>query len=515
MRNQKLHIFGLNGNAHTAPMDTMVAYWAAMGAGGTGFIAGLHLNKSESVVCCPSATLQSRDGESMDVLDLTDEQIRRYDAGAAFQSIVLDADYQPTGDMGKNHPWKGNPKKGDHLYHPRLVEVLRMFGRRTHLLLMMQADQGEQAANTLVEQTLKDLQSFGLAQRVTIIAPEALCSKIREKSTGTPLALIAPSDQSIEKSIQACKPVKADYLFASIESVIDQTGTLTDMLLPVKLLLSSAKTPVAPTPGQLAEMMGLNALAGLCFRSVESCLEMVTPPAQVLADNFEGTAIDRTIWTCGYSHQNQDTQISQCDGLTIEIKQGGSYSGGAAVTLLPIHGRFDARVDFHVAHPHQGTTFEMAAIGIDPGYFHIDNTDLNSRTVNLTFDVHGAPPYASSERDEDDGFRLGWNNGYNLTKVDADWTAASVNMYNKYSRDVGNGAVDNPTGTLRLVRSGSVFNAYCKDKYNDEWVCTGSELIPNLGPDIHLRLAAKHWNKGGKQAPHNQVTFFNFRVFQF
>lgn len=514
MRNQKIHIYGLHGSSHTAPMDTMVAYWAAMGAGGTGFVAGLHLNKSGSVVCCPSANLQRQDGESMAVRDLSDDQVRMYDAGAAFQSTVLDADYQPTGVTGRNYPWTGNPEKGDHLYHPRLTEVLRMFGRRTRLLLMMQADQGEQAAHTLVEQTLKDLQSFGLAERVTIIAPKVLCSKIHEQSAGTPLALIAPSDESIEKRIEECKSVRADYLFAPIESVIDQTGAMRDML-PIRLLLSSDKTPMAPTPGQLADMMRLNALAGLCFRSVASCVEMVTPPAQVLADNFDGNTIDRTIWTCGYSHQNQDTQISQCDGLTIKIKQGGSYSGGAAVTLLPIHGRFDARVDFHVAHPHQGTTFELAATGIDPGYFHIDNTDLNSRTVNLTFDVHGAPPYASSERDEDDGFRLGWNNGYNLTKFDAGWAASSVNMYNKYSRDVGNGAGDNPKGTLRLVRSGSVFNAYCKDKYNNEWVCTGSELIPNLGPDIHLRLAAKHWNKGGKQAPHNQVTFFNFRVFQF
>jgi hypothetical protein len=242
---------------------------------------------------------------------------------------------------------------------------------------------------------------------------------------------------------------------------------------------------------------------------------MVTPSAQVLADTFDGTTIDRSIWTCGYSHQNQDTQISLCNGLTITIKEGGSYSGGAAVTLLPVHGRFDARVDFHVANPHQGTTFEMAAIGIDPGYFHIDNSDLNSRNVNLTFDVHGAPPYASSERDENDGFRLGWNNGYNLTKFDSNWEAASVNMYNKYSRDVGNGASDNPAGTLRLVRNGSVFNAYSKDKYNKAWVCTGSELVSNLGPDIHLRLAAKHWNKGGRSAPHNQVTFTNFRLLQF
>ena len=88
-------------------------------------------------------------------------------------------------------------------------------------------------------------------------------------------------------------------------------------------------------------------------------------------------------------------------------------------------------------------------------------------------------------------------------------------MYNKYSRDVGNGDPDNPTGTLRLVRNGAVFNAYSKDKYNDAWVLSGSELIPNLGPDIHLRLAAKHWNKGGREAPGNQITFTNFQLYQF
>lgn len=514
MRNQELEVFGLHGSSHTCPKDTMVAYWAAMGAGAAGFVAGLHLNRSGSAVCCPSSNLPTRAGESVAVIDMSDAQLRDYDAGATFQSNVLDADYQPTGETGSNYPWIGNPKKDDHLYHPQLTEVLQMFGRRTRLLLMMQENQGEQAADTLVEQTLKDLHSFGLAERVTIIAPKARCSKIRKQSPQTPIALMAPSEEDLVQSIAACKAVKAEYLFAPMELVIRQTGSLKDTL-PVKLLLASNGASMAPKPNQLADVVGTYHFAGLCFESVESCVEMVTAPAKVLADNFTGTTIDRDVWTCGYSHQNQDTQISQCDGLTIEIKKGGSYSGAAAVTLLPIHGRFDAQVDFNVAHPHQGTTFEMAAIGIDPGYFHIDNTDLNSRTVNLTFDVHGAPPYASSERDENDGFRIGWNNGYNLTKFDADWSASSVNMYNKYSRDVGNGAGDNPKGTLRLVRNGSVFNAYSKDKYNQEWVCTGSTLIPNLGPDIHLRLAAKHWNKSGKQAPYNQVTFSNFRVFQF
>jgi len=485
-----------------------------MGAGGAGFVAGLHLTKSGTAVCCPSATLTKPGAEPLAVLELSDEELQAFDAGACFQSTVLDADYQPTGETGTNYPWAEIPKKGPHLYHPKLSEVLQMFGRRTGIFLKLQEDQGAAAANALVEQTLKDLQRFGLTGRVTIIAPKSLGARIRQQSPEASLALAAPADQSLQQSIADCKSLQAEYLFATLEAVSGQVGALTDMR-PVKLLLTSAQAPMAPPPRQLAGLADLDCLAGLCFRSVESCVEMVTPPAQVLADGFAGTTIDQSIWACGYSHQNQDTQISQNDGLTITIQQGGCYSGGAAVTLLPIHGRFDAQVDFHVAHPHQGTTFEMAAISIDPGYFHIDNSNLNSRTVNLTFDVHGAAPYASSERDENDGFRIGWNNGFNLTKFDADWSASSVNMYNKYSRDVGNGAIDNPSGILRLVRNGAMFNAYSRDKYNQAWVCTGSELIPNLGPDIHLRLAAKHWNKGGEVAPHNQIIFTNFRLFQF
>jgi len=156
----------------------------------------------------------------------------------------------------------------------------------------------------------------------------------------------------------------------------------------------------------------------------------------------------------------------------------------------------------------------MAAICIDPGYHHMNNADLDTRSVNLTFDVHGAPPYASSERDEDDGFRCGWNNGFNLTKVDPDWVAASVNMYNKYGRDVGNGAADNPDGSLRLIRNGPVFSTYYRDKYNSAWVCSGTMLVQNMAADAYIRLAAKHWEKGGTP-PANSVRFYRFKLYQF
>lgn len=167
--------------------------------------------------------------------------------------------------------------------------------------------------------------------------------------------------------------------------------------------------------------------------------------------------------------------------------------------------------------PEQGTTFELAAIQVDPGYHNTDNTKINRDNANLTFDVHGAPPYASSERDEDDGFRIGWNNGPAVLRIvegEHGSETQSVNAYNKYSRDVGDGSKDNPEGRLRLVRRGEVFNAYYTDKHNRQWVLSGSASTPTLCQDVYLRLGAKHWPKGGRVPPANRITFRQFRLYQ-
>jgi len=123
----------------------------------------------------------------------------------------------------------------------------------------------------------------------------------------------------------------------------------------------------------------------------------------IASDAFAGTKINNDLWVLGHSRPNNESSIEVNDGLHIKI-EGKEYSGAAAFTAFSIHGGFDARMSFEVANPNQGTTFELAALHIDAGY----------QQPNLTFDVHGAPPYASSERDEDDGFRIGWNNGPGL-----------------------------------------------------------------------------------------------------
>lgn len=515
MRQLNLPIYGLHGESHSVPMDTLVSYWAALGEGAEGIAAGLQMTGDGCLVCCPGDLLTEKDSVLYRVSCITAKELRNFDAGASFRSTVLDQENQPTGEIGKDTPWAGNPKMKDkpHLCYPYLIEVLQLFGRRTKLMFIIRDDVSTQHSEAIAQYALDNLRSFGLEQRVTIVAPDHVCSCIYKQSPQTVTALMADPSKSVTKNLEETLQTGASYLYIDMEALGE--SVLEDMPENVKLLLTSKTMPYAPTLAAYSKALEYKNVHALVMRSVDRTRKLGEPPAKVLADDFAGNEINRDIWACGYSHCNTDTILSQDNGFIITIKEGGSYSGGAAVTLLPVLGDFDAQVNVHVASPHQGTTLEMSAIGIDPGYFHTDNTNLNSRTVNLTFDVHGAPPYASCERDEDDGFRIGWNNGYNLTRVNSDWIADSVNMYNKYGRDVGNGATDNPLCMLRLHRCGAVFNSYYKDKYNNEWVCSGSALVPNLSADVHIRLGAKHWGKNGETPPPNQIIYTHFRLYQY
>lgn len=515
MKQLNLPVYGLHGESHTAPMDTIVSYWTALGEGADGIAAGLQMTGDGSLVCCPSDLLTGIDGVSYRVSCITTKDLRDFDAGAPFRSTVLDQENQPTGETGKDTPWAGNPEAKDkpHLYYPYFNEILQLFGRRTKMMFIIRDEVSNQHSEVIAQSALDKLRTFGLEQRVTIVALDHVCSYIHQQSPLTATALMADPSKSMAQNLEDTLQAEASYLYTDIEALDE--GIFANMSENVKLLLTSKTMPYAPTPAAYSKALEHKNVNALVMRSVDRTRKLGETPAEVLVDDFTGTEINRDIWACGYSHCNTDTTLSQDNGFAINIKEGGSYSGGAAVTLLPILGDFDAYVNVHVASPNQGTTLEMAAIGIDPGHFHIDNTDLNSRTVNLTFDVHGAPPYASCERDQNDGFRIGWNNGYNLTRVNSEWIADSVNMYNKYGRDVGNGAMDNLSCMLRLRRCGAVFNSYYKDMYNKEWVCSGSALVPNLSADVHIRLGAKHWNKQGEKPPSNQVIYTDFKLYQY
>jgi len=517
-----LPIYAVGGESLCAPRDTLVGYWAALGAGANGLAITVRLTSDGKVVCADQDSLKATCGVRKAISSTTCARLRELDAGKTFRSIVLDRDGKPTGVKGDDRPWTAASRRPA-LYHPTLEEVLRLFSRRTELVITFPTDCHGSTLKRLVERTLTLLDRFGVFGSCILVCGAEACGYVRIKAARERVYLTGKGMVSPVAGIRAAESARVGGLLLDPGVISRQVGShlrLDDEFISawvkarkVGILFTSPRMPRRHAKSCLDAIAELPRVTGVIADRVEHMRELMTPAALMLRDRFTGSRIDRNVWSAGYSHANRETTVKQKNGLVIDIREGGSYSGAAAVTVIPVHGRFDAQVAFTVSNPHQGTTFEMAAIGIDPGYFRTDNRGLNSRRVNLTFDVHGAAPYASSERDEDDGFRAGWNNGFNLTRVGDDWKASSVNMYNKYTRDVGYGGCDSKKGHLRLVRNGPVFNTYYKDQSNPAWVCSGSVLVPNLADDVFIRLAAKHWNKVDP-APGNKVVFKDFRFYQ-
>lgn len=225
-------------------------------------------------------------------------------------------------------------------------------------------------------------------------------------------------------------------------------------------------------------------------------------------------------WVFGYSNPLPESFIhfgtTSDPGFVIDLPQGYGYSGGGGVLRMPLVTAFDARVQFQAESIGPGLAFELAGITIDPprGTL-IDHHDTSEdKYRSLVFDVHGAPPYVSSECDEGDGFRISWNMASNATYF-IDQQPASMNMYNRYGDDVDDAQRSPPiAGELRLVRQGDFWASYVRSTTDAPWRCTGTLHFPGLPPRIYLRLGAKHWPKlADVGASANRVRFTQFSVY--
>ena len=230
------------------------------------------------------------------------------------------------------------------------------------------------------------------------------------------------------------------------------------------------------------------------------------------ADAFAGQNLDQR-WTGGHYNKSREGRIWVDDGLHIAFDAGNQYASAGVVTRAPIEGDFDARVRFEVANPAQGTTFELAAISVDPprrSALSQDEADEFSRS--RVYDVHGVPPYVSSEFDEGDGWRIGWNRSSAQSRPGAEGTLIADNHFNRYGIDSGPKPAGAAQGWLRLLREGTAFRSFRLDD-QARWQSTGDVPAMNLPHGIFLRLAAKHWPKGGLPgAPANHVRFFEFAL---
>ncbi len=512
----KLDLWALGGDSISAPEDTIPAYWGALAEGAKGIITTVQLSKDNTIVCCQRKTLLETCNDPRSIADLNYDEIATLDAGSTFKSTLLDKEFQPE-SQGTDFPWIAK-RKNQQLVHPALEEVLLLFSKRTKLIITI-----DSAIESKIELLLKILEE--LLATYTPIASIVLAGdvntiiKAQELNFNVEYSLICQKDLSYHLS--KANEISCAYIQADVDLVLSPSGTIlvTDINdYVIGLILSSTQLPQTFTPKLLDNIKSLSTthiIKGIICRALHVTQRYLYPAAQTVSDDFSGSKVNQKRWAYGYSHVSRDATISQNNALIISLTDGDEYAGAAALAINSVVGNFNVMIDFEVASPGQGTTFELAVIQIDPGYHNMNNENLSRRKVNLTFDVHGAPPYASSECDEGDGFRIGWNNGPALASFDNKFNASSSNLYNKYGRDVGTGAQANSTGRLKLTRNGSLFSAHYQDQFNSSWVLSGISSVPTLCNEVFIRLAAKHWPKRGNSPPPNTVTFRHYRLKQF
>lgn len=231
-------------------------------------------------------------------------------------------------------------------------------------------------------------------------------------------------------------------------------------------------------------------------------------------DAFQGPQLHER-WAGGHYNRSREGRIWLDGGLHIAFEQGRQYASAGVVTREPIEGDFDAHVRFEVENPVLGTTFELAAITVDPPrHSALSQDDADEFSRSRVYDVHGVPPYVSSEFDEADGWRIGWNRSSAQARPGAEGTLIADNHFNRYGNNAGPKPSGHAQGWLRLLREGTGFRSFRRDEQG-RWQPTGAVSAMNLPHAVFLRLAAKHWLKTGlAAAPANHVRFADFALHQ-
>ena len=221
-------------------------------------------------------------------------------------------------------------------------------------------------------------------------------------------------------------------------------------------------------------------------------------------------------WVGGHLNTSTECLLTVSNGVRITVDAGTEYASAGVVTRHAVAGDFAADVAFSVSNPSPGSTLELAAVTVAPPALSVLAPKVR-RDCALVFNVHGEPPYVSSEFDEDDGWRIGWNEREPVYRFDAFGFPTAVSSHNRYG-DNSLKPTGATTGWLRLVREGGThWSAWRRGTEQHPWVLVEARdmAAPSLAQAVYLRLVAKHWVKGSEHltiAPANQIVFQSFAL---
>lgn len=241
------------------------------------------------------------------------------------------------------------------------------------------------------------------------------------------------------------------------------------------------------------------------------------------SEKWEGKEINTNHWVGGISsghhamrpmleiaEYNEATfcaSVNVDNGLHVNVVEGVTYASAGIVSKFSLGERFELEVDFIFDNPQIANMMVLSVINQEvwERYYHHMGVQHN-RTVqrqNHVFDSHGAAPFVSMEREEQDGFRI---MKYTSNAGIYEWYG------NYYLCDVGNGK--STKGKLKLERRGRFFSGYYIDENNNQWIGVGTLENNSMNKRVYLRLAAKHYPKNDAPNPLKSlnVTYSNLTI---
>lgn len=498
------------GRLH-APENTRIALLSGYTAGADVLEMDAQLTRDGRLVVSHDGTIDRLTGQKGKLIDMDWADLRKLYFGATFQPQDVEAFRYPARlelfpellDLLPRHVWK-------------LIEL-----KHDSSLTTGRRDE-------FVQKAVEAVLHFGPASRVVFYSKDP--DNLRLAHQLAPQIPCAAFDweQTPEMQIELALKLEAQGLVTKLEDVLTPQGQLTDMGQELERLHASGRLPLGVmlypfrTPGVFtqAEWETLRAHPFVWSLSTDSLLQVeafARPGWMWIDEKFQGTAINRELWSLGYAkaEPHRYCKVSHQDGIHVEIqpydqpeptaedavarrlvhlesqmmyalKNWPFYSGGGVGLVPGILGDFVVEVDYASDKAAQATTLEMAILNVDPGA-HQGNSPPTERGKDSFYDPHGAPPYVGVEHDEDDGYRINWNLG---SEYDS----------NQYGKPVGDGKT--LTGRFRLERRGAFFAAYYRDgSVAKDWVCVGAVRNDSLNPRVFLRCVGKRWRQEREDNP--------------
>lgn len=521
----------------------------------------VQMTKDGRLVVSHDGTTDRLTKEPGRILDMTLQELRHTSGPYDFS-----ASFNPTGNDGFRYY-----RPGRRLQIEIFDELLDLLPRDVEKLIEFKHDSAPDALTRcrFVTTAINAIQNRNLTSRVVVYSKDRGVLKLARDLE--PEIRLAAFDWELygEAQVDLMLSTGADGLVTSIDTVIDEAGNLTqageklrdachDNELRVGAVLYPFRGAGVVTSFTESEYRALSQLDFIWSVSTDSMLgveveskyvdvaRLASRPWTWIEESFEGTSVNRDLWAFGYAkaHASSDdnANVYQDDGVHIETKDYSGwlppntpsshptvarvehlelrmlyaemnwpfYTGGGVGLIVGIPGDFIAEVDYALERPlTQATTLEMAVVNADPGS-HQSAPPASFRNKDSFFDPHGAPPFVGVEHDEDDGFRINWNLGYEYDN-------------NQYGPPVGDGRT--PTaGRLRLERRGAYFSAYYQNDQvgSARWICVGSARNESLNEVVYLRCAAKRWRQERADDPtqywpivSNHFVFRNLRIERF